>query len=75
MIEFMVVTLKTIEKYTIFVIYQLSSSATIEREFNPLLFIGDHYPKYVVSMDDFFQKNIEGVKHCYIADFLLSEKL
>ena len=63
------------EKIYVQVTYQLSSSATIEREFAPLLSISDHYPKYVVSMDDFFRENIEGVKHCYIADFLLSEKL
>ena len=63
------------EKIYVQVTYQLSSSATVEREFAPLLSISDHYPKYVVSMDDFFRENIEGVKHCYIADFLLSEKL
>lgn len=63
------------EKIYVQVTYQLSSSAIVEREFAPLLSISDHYPKYVVSMDDFFRENIEGVKHCYIADFLLSEKL
>lgn len=63
------------EKIYVQVTYQLSSPATIEREFAPLLAISDHYPKYVVSMDDFFQENIEGVKHCYIADFLLSERI
>lgn len=63
------------EKIYVQVTYQLSSPATIEREFAPLLAISDHYPKYVVSIDDFFQENIEGVKHCYIADFLLSERI
>ena len=40
----------------------IESDATVEHEFTPLLAISDHYPKYVVSMDDVWQDNIEGVK-------------
>lgn len=29
-----------------------------------------HYSKFVVSMDDVWQDNIEGVRHRHIADFL-----
>ena len=49
----------------------MESDATVEREFAPLLSIGDNYPKFVVSMDDVWQDNIEGVKHRHIADFLI----
>ncbi|AHF08791.1 ATP-binding protein [Dehalobacter restrictus] len=46
---------------------------TINREFAPLLAIKDHYPKYVVTMDDFWNDNVEGVKHKHLAEFLLMD--
>ncbi len=62
------------EKIYVQVSYKLSSEETISREFNPLLAVKDHYPKYVVTMEDFWQDNIEGVKHKHIADFLLMDE-
>lgn len=62
------------EKVYIQVSYVLVDESTIEREFRPLLKIKDHYPKYVVTMDDFFEDNVDGVKHVNLADFLLMEK-
>ena len=67
------VAIRREEKIYVQVTYQLGLQATIDREFAPLLAIDDHYPKYVVSMDDLWQDNIEGVKHRHIADFLLDE--
>ena len=61
------------EKIYVQVTYRMESDATVEREFAPLLAISDHYPKYVVSMDDVWQDNIEGVRHRHIADFLKDE--
>lgn len=61
------------EKIYIQVAYKLSSEETIEREFGSLLAVKDHYPKYVVTMDEFFQDNIEGVKHIKLLDFLMEE--
>lgn len=58
------------EKIYVQVTYRMVSDATVEREFSPLLAISDHYPKFVVSMDDVWQDNIEGVRHRHIADFL-----
>lgn len=55
------------------VAYKLESQTTIDREFNPLLEIRDNHPKYVVTMDEFWRDNIDGVKHIHIADFLLME--
>jgi len=43
----------------------------LEREFAAFNSINDHYPKYVVSMDDFWNDSIDGIKHIHIADFLL----
>ena len=51
----------------------IGSDETQEREFGPLLSIADHYPKYVVTMDELAGGNIDGVKHIHIADFLLME--
>lgn len=67
------VALRREEKIYVQVTYQLTSQATIDREYSPLLSIADHYPKYVVSMDELWQDNIEGVKHRHIAEFLLEE--
>ncbi len=52
--------------------YKLESQKTIDREFSVLMQIKDNYPKYVVTMDEFWRENIEGIKHFYISDFLLS---
>ncbi len=61
------------EKIYLQVVYKMESSQTAEREFLPLLSIDDQYPKYVISMDDFWKDSMDGVKHMYISDFLLSE--
>ncbi|EHL05212.1 hypothetical protein HMPREF0322_04141 [Desulfitobacterium hafniense DP7] len=39
-----------------------------------LLEIKDHYPKYVVTLDEFAAGNIDGVKFVHLADFLLSDE-
>jgi len=53
------------------VAYKMTEQTTIDREFNPLLEIRDHHPKYVVTMDETWYDNIKGIKHRHIADFLL----
>lgn len=42
-----------------------------DREVANLLQIRDHYPKYVVTLDELAAGNINGVKIVYLADFLL----
>ena len=42
-----------------------------DREIANLLEIKDHYPKYVVTLDDLAGGNINGVKIIHLADFLL----
>lgn len=59
------------EKVYIQVTYKMVEQQTIEREFGAFKSINDNYPKYVVSMDEFWNDNMEGIKHIHIADFLL----
>ncbi|MCM1295238.1 MAG: ATP-binding protein [Muribaculaceae bacterium] len=42
-----------------------------DREVANLLELKDHYPKYVVTLDEFAGGNINGVRIVYLADFLL----
>jgi len=42
-----------------------------DREVVNLLAINDHYPKYVVTLDDLASGNIEGVQIVHLRDFLL----
>ncbi|MEA4937815.1 hypothetical protein SDC9_83092 [bioreactor metagenome] len=59
------------EKMYIQVCYKLESEQTVEREFTPLMSINDNYPKYVVTMDEFWKDNIQGIEHKHIKNFLL----
>jgi len=61
------------KKIYIQVAYKLDSHATVQREFEPLLSIKDQFPKYVVTMDEFWKESIEGVRHSHVSDFLLSD--
>ena len=45
-----------------------------DREIGNLLEIKDHYPKYVVTMDDLAGGNIDGVRIVHLAEFLLSSQ-
>ncbi|MEZ5070102.1 MAG: ATP-binding protein [Bacteroidales bacterium] len=60
------------DKVYVQVAYKLNSENTVDREFSSLLTVKDQYPKYVVTMDDFWKENKEGVRHVYISDFLLA---
>ncbi len=62
------------KKIYVQIAYKLSEEATVKREFGALLGVRDHYPKYVVTMEDFWQDNIEGVKHKNLAEFLLMDE-
>lgn len=61
------------QKIYIQVAYNLIEQSTIDREFSTLLGIRDNYPKYVVTMDELWRDNVEGVKNMHIADFLLMD--
>lgn len=57
------------------VAYKLESEQTVQREFGNLLAINDQFPKYVITMDEFWRDSIEGIRHLYITEFLLKENL
>jgi predicted AAA+ superfamily ATPase len=62
------------KKIYVQVAYKMQEQTTIDREFGSLLAIKDNFPKYVVTMDTLWTDNIEGIKHVYIADFLLMKE-
>ena len=62
---------KKTEKLYVQVSYLLASEETIKREFNAYDSIRDHFPKYVVSLDE-FDMSRNGIKHRNIRDFLLA---
>lgn len=43
--------------------YMMETEQTMEREYEPLLSIGDSYEKYVVSMDEVQLPSREGIRH------------
>jgi uncharacterized protein len=63
------------KKLYVQVCYLMAEQSTIDREFQSLLSIRDNHPKYVVTMDESWHDNVEGIKVLHIADFLLMESL
>lgn len=61
------------ERIYIQVARAILSDETREREFAPLLAIHNHYPKYVVTMDELAGGTVDGIRHVHIADFLLMD--
>lgn len=45
-----------------------------DRELENLLEIRDHYPKYVVTLDEMAAGNVNGVRIVHLADFLLTQE-
>lgn len=60
------------KKIYIQVTYLLASEETINREFGVYDTVGDNYPKYVVSLDE-FDMSRNGIKHRNIRKFLQEE--
>lgn len=67
------VAIRQAEKIYVQVAQEISSEKTRQREYGRLLSIGDNYPKYVLSNDDYAGGNYQGIKTIHIADFLLSK--
>lgn len=61
------------KKIYVQVTYRMESESTVRREFAPLLAIRDNYPKFIVSLDDVWQDNVNGIRHRHIAEFLLAD--
>ncbi|MDX9883764.1 MAG: ATP-binding protein [Prolixibacteraceae bacterium] len=58
------------EKVYIQVALRISEKPTMEREFGNLLAIKDNYPKYVVTLDEYFGTSYEGIVHIPLKRFL-----
>lgn len=69
------IIMKENQKAYVQVCYLLASEKTIEREFSSLLAIQDNYPKYVMSLDNFFPKDNQGILHLNIIDYLLNDEI
>jgi len=65
---------KNEKKVYVQVAYKITEQTTIDREFTPLLEIKDNHPKYVVTMDEIWKDDVEGIRHKHIADFLLMDE-
>lgn len=64
------------EKLYIQVAYILTDEKTIQREFGNMMDIQDHYPKYVVTMDEFpIPNSFQGIRQIHLREFLLADSL
>ena len=52
----------------------VSCPKILTRKSVTLLEIRDHYPKFVVTLDDLASGNINGVQIVHLLDFLLSDR-
>ena len=74
-IDFVVEKINGSEKVYIQACTEYGGKETMDREFTPLAEIKDHYPKYVVTLDKYWQENRNGVVGIHLKDFLLKEIL
>ena len=44
-----------------------------DREIQNLMEVSDHYPKYVVTLDEYAGGNVNGIRIIHMCDFLLQE--
>lgn len=57
-------------KIYIQVAWRINDKSTIDREFEPLKEIHDNHPKYVITTEENWHDNIDGIQHYHIAHFL-----
>ncbi|KAF5035364.1 hypothetical protein DSECCO2_586430 [anaerobic digester metagenome] len=66
---------KAEKKIYIQVAWKMTDQRTIDREFSPLHAIRDNHLKFVLSTEENWHDNIEGIQHKHIAEFLLMKYL
>ena len=74
-IDFVAERINGSDKVYVQVCMRYGSIETIDREFSPLEDIKDHYPKYVVTMDTYWNEDRNGVIGIHLNDFLLKKSL
>lgn len=47
----------------------------LDQELRPFKFINDNYPKYIITLDDYFTEDHNGIKTINAIDFLLGEEI
>lgn len=57
------------------VAYLLHDNKVVERESGSLSGIRDNYPKIILSLDKYFEGDLNGIKWFNLIDFLLNEKI
>lgn len=62
------------KKLYIQIAFKMAEQSTIGRKFSPLPAIKDNHTKYVVTMEENWHDNIEGIQHKHIADFILMKE-
>lgn len=53
------------------VAYTVSDQETLERELRPLKMVPDHFPKFIITMDEVNERSYDGIKLIYALDFLM----
>lgn len=66
------VAIKKTEKIYLQIAASLSGKDTIEREFAAFSGIGDNYPKYILTLDQIFGENRDGIRCVNLPEFLLT---
>lgn len=51
------------------------SSHKLKQELRPFYEINDNYPKYIITLDDYFVKDHDGVITINALDFLLGQEI
>jgi predicted AAA+ superfamily ATPase len=69
------VAIRGSQRIYIQVAYLLHDSKVIERESGSLSGIRDNYPKIILSLDKYFEHDLNGIKWFNLIDFLLKEKI
>ena len=57
------------------VCYLMPTPEVIQREFGSLEAVPDHYPKYVISLDNHAPRNRNGIRHLHLLEFLMKNDL
>jgi len=72
-IDFVAEKINGDEKVYVQVCTEFGGRETLDREFSPLADIRDNYPKYVVTLDRYWEEDRNGVKGIHLGDFLLKD--
>ena len=64
------------ERIYLQVSFRIEAEKTRNREMAPLLRVSDHFPKYIITLDDFMTGiTPEGINIVHLRDFLFMESL